>query len=380
MQPPSQRYRRIGFNLTGGQGEDARFDFVVRPEDLTRTEPSRMSVNNTLGGAWVDAFGAGVGNITISGHNGWRGGFLQSGEDLFQALRSTCFEGWHKRRADAIEAGTDPSEVELVFIDTLDRITVSVAPESFTLRRSRTRPLLIQYQMRLIELGDGSGQLTIFDEIVDALTNPLRFLAGVTGLGNLLSTAGTYFTAGMAVFGALKGAATQFFGTVIGVITAARDVAEEARGVFDATTAPIYATALALSSAAASVFNAFAADDTLPASQRIPVMALAADMTDAYCTLNNSFNPGRYFRSFDDLFGASNCSSTGGGEAASSFLLAGTNPFESIHAGTASSAISVTPDAAAAIVSLRRDPLSLVGDTATLGRAMTTIADGVDLA
>ena len=89
MAPPSQKFRRIGFALTG-PGPDVRYDFVIRPEELTRQEASRLAVQQTLGGAWVDSFGRNLSSITIAGHTGWRGGFLTSGEDLLLDLRNTC--------------------------------------------------------------------------------------------------------------------------------------------------------------------------------------------------------------------------------------------------------------------------------------------------
>src|SRR5277367_3573779 len=47
-------------------------NLVIRPEELTRTDPSRMTVQQTLGGAWADDFGPGLGSINISGTTGWR--------------------------------------------------------------------------------------------------------------------------------------------------------------------------------------------------------------------------------------------------------------------------------------------------------------------
>src|ERR1035437_1247118 len=45
---------------------------TVNPEDLTVTEPSRVAVQQTMGGAWVDSFGPGLRTINISGVTGWR--------------------------------------------------------------------------------------------------------------------------------------------------------------------------------------------------------------------------------------------------------------------------------------------------------------------
>jgi hypothetical protein len=151
--PPSQTYRQIGFSLQGAPGGPVEFNFGLRPEELTVTEPSRLTVQQTLGGAWADSFGVGVSTITLSGTNGWRGGLLSSGEELFRQLQTTCFTGWHQARADAIAQGQDPDDIELYFTDSLDDIAVVVAPESFQLRRSKTSPLLMRYQIKLLVLG-----------------------------------------------------------------------------------------------------------------------------------------------------------------------------------------------------------------------------------
>ena len=51
----------------------AQIGLVIRPEELTRTDPSRINDTRTLGGAWSDNFGEGLSSLTISGHTGWRG-------------------------------------------------------------------------------------------------------------------------------------------------------------------------------------------------------------------------------------------------------------------------------------------------------------------
>lgn len=156
--PPSQKNRRISFDLSGG-GAGGTVDLVIRPEELTRVEPSRLSVQQTLAGAWADAFDRGVATIRISGHTGWHGGPARgstglSGEQQFQNLRTTSFQGWHDARAAVVAGGGDPAVVEMIFVDELDRFSALVAPKVFTLRRSKTRPLLMMYVIELLVLQD----------------------------------------------------------------------------------------------------------------------------------------------------------------------------------------------------------------------------------
>lgn len=144
--PRSQKaeVRPISFTLNSG-GNFSSGNLLIRPEDLTRTEPSRLSVTQTFGGAWADNFGRGVGTLTISGHTGWGQGNRFSGFDEFQSLYARVYQGWHAAGGQA----------ELVFADALDEFVWIVAPQVFTLKRNRQRPLLMMYNIVLTWLADG---------------------------------------------------------------------------------------------------------------------------------------------------------------------------------------------------------------------------------
>lgn len=185
--PPSQKNRLIGFAGTVGAME-----LVIRPEELTRFEPSRLAVQQTLGGAWADSFDRGIIQIRISGTTGWHGGPADggqlSGEAQFLLLRQTAFIQWHSQRAAIVAGGGDPSVVTLVFIDSLDGHVDVVAPKSFTLRRSKSRPLLMQYQIEMLVLQDlatpyfgGTGLLGVAGALAGA--------AALGGAGALLGAA-----------------------------------------------------------------------------------------------------------------------------------------------------------------------------------------------
>lgn len=179
--PPSQKDRPIGFALFGG-GQSYVQNLLIRPEELTKSEPSRLNVQQTLGGAWADDFGRGVATIRISGHLGWRGSEALAGEDAFRALRNGAFVAWHQGRANQRAAGADPDAVQLFFVDTLDGFTDLVAPKVFTLRRSKTSPLLMRYTMELLVLDTADIAVTVTDPIAAAMTNPAGFLTGATEL------------------------------------------------------------------------------------------------------------------------------------------------------------------------------------------------------
>jgi len=150
MPPTSQKNRPI--RITGDTGD---VDFTIRPEDLTWSEPSRLAVVQTLGDAWVDAFGPGIATITIAGHTGWRGG--QGGDWLaqFNQLRYVAFTRWH----EMVSESKDPESVVMWFVDSLDERVARVVPQNFVLKRSKSRPLFMQYniQFLVVKQADVSG-------------------------------------------------------------------------------------------------------------------------------------------------------------------------------------------------------------------------------
>lgn len=376
MAPPSQRYRQIGFYLEGGDGQDVKLDLAIRPEELTVSEPSRLIVQQTLGGAWADSFDRGLVSINLSGMLGWRGNGFLSGEDLFAQLRETVFLSWHERRKEAIGSGQDPNTVRLTFIDTLDGLTYVVAPQQFTLRRSKSRPLLMAYQIRLVALSDADAPSGLLDKIIAALSNPLRWLAGVTGLGGVITTLQSYVSTGMALYGTASAAVGAFMGTVAGVLGTVASVASTVRGEFIGTDSGLLSSARVLCQAGANALSALATDPALPDYMLLPARRLPALLTEADCTMANSFSLGRSFTSYDDLLGASNCSSTGGGEPPSPYVALGTNPFDDYFPVDVQR-IGVSGAATAALETLQIDPLLLLGRDSFIARQLQTIADGV---
>jgi hypothetical protein len=154
--------------LQNGLGFGSPVTLKVRPEDLTRTEPSRVSVHQTLGrvvNGWADNFGEGLPSVTIAGTTGWRTS-AASGEDgaqAFETLNRLVVHEYHEAKQAAIDSGMDPATVKLLFVDMLDGFTWNVAPMNFVLRRSKSRPLLFQYNI-------------VLQAISTDIDNPLRIL------------------------------------------------------------------------------------------------------------------------------------------------------------------------------------------------------------
>lgn len=146
-----------------------------------------MNVVQTLGSAWVDAFGPGIAQIVIAGHTGWAGG--KSGPDWesqFRQLHEAAFKGWN----ECVEATKDPESVEVLFVDTLDSRVARVVPKNFTLRRNKSRPLLVQYNITFLVVrmmgggggGDGSvdeSSRASFDQAQASMADSATAIAGM---------------------------------------------------------------------------------------------------------------------------------------------------------------------------------------------------------
>ena len=142
----------IGSELSLPGGMAWGYIFFLRPEEVVYSHPTRATVVQTLGGAWVDDFGEGLVEITLAGHTGWRPGGSIGGEEAFLLLRNGCFQVYHRMRMQAASSGRDPDEVRMIFVDTLHTCSYVVYPINMQIRKHRTRPLLFQYQLRLTGL------------------------------------------------------------------------------------------------------------------------------------------------------------------------------------------------------------------------------------
>ena len=151
MPVANQRYLQISFVLVNHDGPIDVLTLPIRPEELTRTEPSRVAVVNSLDGAWVDAFGRGLATLTITGNTGWGQMKRPEGGAQFEVLRDYFIHEWHVQRRAAIDKGLDPNEVRLIFVDALNnKYVADVVPTNFVLRRSKSQPLLFLYNITMV--------------------------------------------------------------------------------------------------------------------------------------------------------------------------------------------------------------------------------------
>ena len=314
-------------------------DLVIRPEDLSRTDPSRINVQQTLGGAWADNFGPGIANITISGHTGWRRteiGYGDGGDGLqrFQQLYAGVYTVWHEKRRAAADAGIDPDRVQMIFADALNDFSGVVAITNFNLKRSRSRPLLAMYQINMLVLNRDIDQAAYF-----------QYGKGGKGLGYLIRS-GSGANAGLLEAAGLDSMSA----SVSEIVAQVRSVQAsvdctllapvqhfmfqtarlygQVRGAIaegNALAASLVSVAQMTARSGINLFRTLAAVASIPQQAKNQLMTIAGAYSNIFCVLRNALQQQIYYEDYAGLYGASNCSSTAGGRPASS--LAGENPF-----------------------------------------------------
>ncbi|WP_201402000.1 hypothetical protein [Kaistia sp. 32K] len=356
----------------------------VRPEDLQRNEPSRIAVHQTLGRTtqgWADNFGAGLPSCTISGNTGWRKGGAsgEDGAEHFVTLHNVVMPAYHAAKQRAIETGTDPAAVKLLFVDMLDNFCWNVAPMGFQLRRSRTRPLLFQYNIQL-------------QAISTDIDNPLRLLPF---LGNI--------PAGLGALDGILGALWGFASDVEGWVSSALGYVDRALAPIAATVKTFVAVSASVLGAVSTavgavrngisgvanrligiagdvaqvginVFRTISSIASLPAHLRAALSRVGSAYNEALCILRNSLRPRKTYQQYDGLYGASNCSSTTGGRPGSAY--ANMNAFSLMQEDKLP--VDLNSQALSSVSSLNRgDPVLAPVPFAEIGRHLENINNGI---
>lgn len=387
--PTDQRagVRPIAFVLNNGGIIGAPVTLKVRPEDLQRDEPSRATVHQTLGrvtNGWVDNFGEGLPSVTISGHTGWRagGGSGMDGAQSFEALNDLVAHQYHSAKQLAIESGRDPATVKLIFVDMLDNFTWSVVPMMFQLRRSRSRPLLFQYNIRL-------------QAIDTSIDNPLRivpFLGNIPGgLGALEGVLGALWEFAANVQDWVAEAVSFVDRALEPIASTIRKFVEVSASVMNAVITTVNAVKNGISAVAnkligiasdiaqvgINIFRTISSIASLPAHLKAALSRVATAYNEALCILRNSLRPRKVYDDYDGLYGASNCSSTTGGRGPSRY--ANMNAFSLMQMEKGPVEISSAAVASASTLN-RYDPVLTPAPLQEIGRHAGIIANGVTVA
>ena len=136
----SKSLKRIEFEFKG-----STFKFLLNPEAYEQTEANRMNITHTKLGAYVEAFGSSIVEISISGTTGWKNNTsdTESGYNQFKTLRDLI-----KSAYDNVLDGQEITEF-LNFYNFTDNEYYVTYPDKFVLSRSKSQPLLYKYSIHL---------------------------------------------------------------------------------------------------------------------------------------------------------------------------------------------------------------------------------------
>lgn len=143
-----QAIGRSGLLRMAIEYRDSVLKFAVNPEDYTQSTPSRVTITQTLGGAWVDAWGAGLTSFTIKGTTGVGGNSTN---------KDVGYQRWRQLR-DSINnvlndaAAGEPVDEYIKFRNYTDNEYWYCFPDSggLELYRSKSRPHMYSYTLHLI--------------------------------------------------------------------------------------------------------------------------------------------------------------------------------------------------------------------------------------
>lgn len=382
MTTPNQKsdVKPIGFVLhdMATKEDPVVHRLVIRPEDLSINFSSRLNVHQTLGDAWADSFGVGLPTIQMSGHTGWGSGSRPDGIKQFNDLYFKCFKRWHSQRDEAVRRGQDPDLVRLIFVDTLDSVVWVVAPQSFVLKRNKSRPLLTQYTISLTKVRKYVGKDLSYLFFPPSVKTKL----GLSSLDDALGMIDNFFAwiaSGVnALLGPIKNAVAAFVALTAKVLNAVKSVIASGMRVVNAVTGSLLAIAGNLARAGANIMHAVQSVMSLPSVISAQFSRVASAFTNAFCVISNIFTKRKFIPNYDDLYGASNCSSTAGGSPISKYNTE--NPFPALLPIN-SAGQTVTQKASAALATaVSADWVANPPSLAQLTSHMDAISSGVALA
>lgn len=321
-----------GFTFEFLSGRKRRhITLFVNPEEFSQTEPTRTTVTQTKGGAFVDGFGMGLRTISIRGVTGFKdrdmgGGRRVSGHQHWLDLRDLIRDYTDKFKDDA-------TNNKLRFYNWSDEEYWEVICNSFALLRNVQRPLLYQYNMQLTclkPIAQKERKVTEEDAVSDYLLNPPKraglilnkidaSLSEVNGIINKTVDL-SKFSPGTQLFGELIAKGAQYFDSVSGVYKKiedtigdvsqfSKDLKMYVNGVSNFITKPFEL----VQGLAVSITNVIS---TIISAKEVP-HELAREFREMVCAIKAL--PESLFKGFTNpsLFeGASNCGTTLGiGEA-----------------------------------------------------------------
>lgn len=386
--PTSQRSGRrpISFLLDSGGSIGSPVTLNLRPEDLTRNEPARATVYQTMGkgvSGWVDHFGEALPSVSISGHTGWRdtAGSGTDGAAAFAKLNQLVVRDFPAAKQLAIDSGRNPALVKLLFVDLLDDFVWSVAPTVFTLRRNKSSPLLYRYNINLQAVStsiDAISALAPFFGSISAGLGALdRSIASIAGMaGSVEGWVSSALNTVDRTLGPIAGAIKNFVGLANTVFGAVNGVVRSASNFVTGLSNRFISMAGDIANVGRNIFRTINAIGNLPADLKANLGRMASAFNEVACIFKNSLRPRKTYEDYTGLYGASNCSSTTGGRQDSAY--ANTNAFQQMQA---EKDVATANTAALAGISAlsRTDPVLAPMPLQEVGRHTSNIVTGLAL-
>lgn len=355
----------------------------IRPEDLTRTESTAATVHQTLGRevrGWVDDFGQALPSCTISGNTGWRvaAGTGLDGSQSFEELNDLVQHTYPERRQAAIDAGADPANVRLLFVDALDDFAWSVHPMQFVLRRSKSRPLLFQYNITLQALATSVDAPNV---VVPNYGDPNAGKKSLASATSTISSAQSWVSKALSAFKSalspIASLVSKFVGITASVFNTVKATIKDITTLVTGGANALISLAAGMAQAGLNIFRSIVAIANLPASLKAQAMRIAAAYNEVACIFMNALRPRPSYENYSGLYGASNCSSTTGGSAASAY--AGTNVFQLMQPSSSTAGtMTVSSGAIAALNNLKAaDPVLAPMAVSEINRNVSAVVSGV---
>lgn len=143
--------------------------FAVNPEDYTQKEPNKVTLTQTKGGAWIDAWGAGVVEFTIKGITGVKGSGGTSIDVGYQ--RWIELRNLFRKLYGQITDGQEVTDL-IKFYNFTDNEYFYCYPTQagLELYRSKSRPHIYQYTINLWGIRK-MGQAEVSSGVIG---NPLK--------------------------------------------------------------------------------------------------------------------------------------------------------------------------------------------------------------
>lgn len=359
----------------------------IRPTDLTKNEPSRSSVTQTLGkeiSGWNDNFGKGLPTCTIAGHTGWRQSQATGldGVMAFHQLNQLIAHEYHEAKQDAINHGADPDLVKLIFVDMLDDFCWSVVPMSFVLQRSKSQPLLMKYNIQLQAIStDVENPLRLVPEFGSFTTGIAALDAVLSKLRDFKEQVGAWVEAALAKKDALLkpiASTIKAFTTLsVAVLDTVGSSVTSIKSLIGGTANSLIGMAKDVATVGVNIFRTIASIQSLDPYLRTALSRVASAYNEVICIFSNSLRARKTYEEYEGLYGSSNCSSTTGGRPPSDLELS--NAFEMMEEERPPVYASSAAQSSIASIS-RSDPVLRPMSIQEIGRNLQVINSGLKVA